>query len=128
MSDYNIWLIDDDPIQNKFNKRTISKVITNHCNIETYTNARDALLVLKKRSSGPDLTFIDLDMPSMKGVDYIKEIKKLGSQSPVVILSSSINDEILQFVKGCHLVHACIHKPLKRADLDFCKSLSSFSS
>lgn len=125
MSDYNIWLIDDDPIQNKLNRSTISKVFSKTCKIESYTDPHNALGQLKERSVEPDFTFIDLDMPSMTGTEYINEVQKIGQSTPVVILSSSINGEVLEFAERCNLVYTCIHKPLMTSDLSFFESLSS---
>lgn len=125
MRDYNIWLIDDDPIQNKLNRSTISKVFSEMCTIESYTDPQNALGELKEGSEEPDFTFIDLDMPTMTGTEYIKEAQKIGQRTPVVILSSSINGEILEFAERCKLVYTCIHKPLMKSDLSFFESLPS---
>ncbi len=121
---YNIWLIDDDPIQNKLNARTISGAMPMACEFQCYTNPLSALGTLKENAEGPDFTFIDLDMPSMKGIEYIKAAHEMGQRTPVIILSSSINGETLEFAKSCNLVQECIHKPLVRSDLSFLKSLA----
>ena len=121
---YNIWLIDDDPIQNKLNVRTISGALPKACNFQCYTDPKCALGTLKENAERPDFTFIDLDMPSMKGIDFIKAAHEMGLRTPVIILSSSINGETLEFAKSCYIVQDCIHKPLVRSDLYFFKSLT----
>jgi len=121
----NIWLIDDDPMQNKLNTRTISGAIPEECEIKAFTNPQSALEMLKENHPRPDFTFIDLDMPSMKGVEYIKAAQKLGQCTPVIILSSSINKETIAFADSSNLVQECIHKPLIKSDLSFFESLVS---
>ena len=125
MAVFKVWLIDDDHIQNRLNHKILSKALPKSCDIKCYTNPLSAIQEVKNGTSVPDFTFVDLDMPPMKGVDYIKEVTKLGQKTPIVILSSSIDQDVLDFAKKSHLVKRCIDKPLTKSNLTNVISIDS---
>ena len=43
----------------------------------------------------PDVTFMDIDMPNMSGVECLKEIKKINPDAVVIMCSSETNQELL---------------------------------
>ena len=47
------------------------------------------------KSIHPDVTFMDIDMPNMSGVECLKEIKKINPDAIVVMCSSETNQELL---------------------------------
>ncbi len=42
----------------------------------------------------PDLILLDLKLPDMDGIDVLKELKRVGSQAPVVIITGNVSAEV----------------------------------
>ena len=67
----NCLIIDDEPLAINVIKSYIEK-IDNVTIINTFNNAIDALTYLKEHSV--DLIFLDINMPLLNGLDFIKKI------------------------------------------------------
>lgn len=110
-----ILLIEDDQIEvMKFN-RTISKLSLGHKIIEA-NNGEEALEVLKKGVT-PDIILLDLNMPKMNGIEFLRTLKadeKL-KYIPSIILTTSSNQKDLL---ACYEIGIAgyILKPLKYED------------
>lgn len=50
-------------------------------------------LELLRSGIKPDLMIVDMKMPKVKGIDILKELKNLGKEWPVIVLSGSIDIE-----------------------------------
>lgn len=75
----NILLIDDDADDNFFHQIIIRDLdITD--NIQIATNGIEALELLKRISTPPELIFLDINMPKMNGWEFLEEYDKLPSQ------------------------------------------------
>jgi len=111
-----VWLIDDDTFQNRINNRTLSKV-SDSLSIIEYTDAVVALEDLKNITRHPDYIFIDIEMPTMSGIEFIKHLRSRNLKIPVVVLSSSLNEEVAQELLDIPFVAKCIPKPLTPGDL-----------
>lgn len=112
----NILLVEDDMIEiMKFN-RTISKLACPH-NIVEAKNGEEALDILYKYESLPDLILLDLNMPKINGLEFLSIIRNndILKYIPTVILTSS-NDH--KDVSECHQlgIAGYLVKPLKFAD------------
>ena len=91
-----ILLIEDDQIEvMKFN-RTISKLDLNHKVIEA-KNGEEALEVLSMKDRRPDIILLDLNMPKMNGIEFLKILKNDPELKyiPTIILSTSSNHKDL---------------------------------
>jgi CheY-like chemotaxis protein len=90
-----ILLVEDDEIDIKSVKRAFSELrITNP--LEISRNGEEALKHLKnKRNIRPGLILLDLRMPRMDGIEFLKIIKKENTLKiiPVVVLTTSKEDE-----------------------------------
>ncbi|MFY7811032.1 MAG: response regulator [Flavobacterium sp.] len=111
-----ILLIEDDVIEiMKFN-RVIKTLNLNH-KIKEVNNGEEALEVLNKKIDLPDLILLDLNMPKLNGIDFLKILKndEVLKYIPTVILSTSSN---LVDVKQCYEIGIAgyIIKPLKYED------------
>jgi CheY-like chemotaxis protein len=111
-----ILLIEDDVIEiMKFN-RVIKTLNLNH-KIKEVNNGEEALEELNKKNDLPDLILLDLNMPKLNGIDFLKILKKdeVLKYIPTVILSTSSN---LVDVKQCFKIGIAgyIIKPLKYED------------
>ncbi|MEX1189381.1 MAG: PAS domain-containing protein [Bacteroidia bacterium] len=103
-----VILIDDDHVINFINARVIRLLFVD-AKVKSFVHANKALNYLEENDKmGNKLIFIDLNMPSFDGWDFLEEYKNLPVRSPVYILTSSINpkdiersmqyDEVLKFL------------------------------
>jgi len=80
-----VLIIDD----SAFMRNTISKALNINDRIEVAGTALNGKFGLEKLSRLlPDLIILDLEMPDMNGIDFLKEKNKLDNKIPVIILSS----------------------------------------
>lgn len=88
----------------------------NHALIEA-RNGEEALALLRAGESIPDVIFLDLNMPRINGIDFLKILKKddVLRYLPTIILTTSSNrKDVLECYK--HGVAGYILKPLKYDD------------
>jgi len=112
----NILLIEDDAIEvMKFN-RVLSTLKMNHKIIEA-NNGEEALLILKVKDIIPDIIILDLNMPKINGIDFLKILKQdeFLRYIPAIILSTSNNHKDLL---ECYKIGIAgyVLKPLKYED------------
>jgi len=88
----NILLIDDDVEDQEIFTEAL-KEVSDRLKCTTMTNAKEALSQLDKKELHPDLIFLDLNMPIMTGIEFLKKIKSLDhlKSLPVIIFSTSSN-------------------------------------
>lgn len=80
-----VMIIDDSALI----RNLVSKMLSENSSIEvvgTALNGRFGLAKINKLE--PDIIILDLEMPEMNGIEFLKERKKLGITTPVIILSS----------------------------------------
>ncbi|MGL5113099.1 MAG: response regulator [Flavobacterium sp.] len=112
----NILLLEDDSIEvMKFN-RVLSSVNASHKLIET-NNGEEALDILKERSFIPDIIVLDLNMPRLNGIEFLKILKndpQLKYIPSIVLTTSSNHNDLLQCYKIG--IAGYLLKPLKYED------------
>lgn len=65
--------------------------------IDVIGEASDGQMALQMaRTSAPDVILLDLLMPNMNGLQVLEQIKEYGVSSRVLILTSSIEDHLVQ--------------------------------
>lgn len=115
----NILLIEDDMIEiMKFN-RTVSSLKLKH-NIVEANNGEDALVILEKKAELPDIILLDLNMPKINGIEFLKILKgdEVFRHIPTIILTTSSNKkDLLECYKIG--VSGYVLKPLKYEDYVF---------
>ncbi|MEP0265047.1 response regulator [Dokdonia sp.] len=107
-----ILLIEDDTIEVMKLKRAITKLEMNHDLIEA-EDGEKALEILKTIEALPDIIFLDLNMPKINGIEFLKIVKEdaVLRYLPTVILTTSNNrKDVLECYK--HGVAGYIIKPL----------------
>ncbi|WP_106792071.1 response regulator [Aquimarina sp. Aq78] len=106
-------LIDDDEIERLKFARVLDKNNYPHKIVEA-KNGEEALDILAQKEQQPDIIFLDLNMPKMNGLEFLKELKSNATLQyiPVIILSTSNNHQDL---KEAYKIGAAgyIVKPLK---------------
>ena len=109
-------LIEDDEIERLKFERVLKKNAYPHKLIKA-ENGEEALHILECKEECPDVIFLDLNMPKMNGIEFLKILKsdpKL-KYTPAIILSTSNNHNDL---KECYEtgIAGYIVKPLKYED------------
>ena len=113
MNTLNILLIEDDMIEVMKLKRTIKTLGLNHTLTEA-NNGEEALDLLKHKDRLPDIILLDLNMPKLNGLEFLKILKadKRLRYIPTIILTTSSNQkDLLECFKTG--ISGYILKPLK---------------
>jgi len=107
----NILLIDDDEDDCEIFLVAIEKSF-GPGNYSTINHAVKALQQLEDNQISPDLIFLDLNMPIMNGIQFLKEIKKHERlrHIPVIIFSTSSQADLINQTKALG-AHDFITKP-----------------
>ena len=111
-----ILLIEDDRIEVMKLKRVLSKNQLKH-QLNEAKNGEEALEILRDKSKLPDIILLDLNMPKINGIEFLKILKNdpVLKYIPTVILTTSSNHND---VKQCYEIGIAgyILKPLKYED------------
>lgn len=95
-SDAPIVVIDDDPDEQYFYRRSFKKLNLNNP-LVFFDNGKDALAYLSQSSVRPFITFCDINMPVMNGLELrelmCKDEDMLRKNTPFVFLSTSARPE-----------------------------------
>jgi CheY-like chemotaxis protein len=88
----NVLLIEDDTIEIMKLNRTISTLHLKHKIIEA-NDGEQALAILKDESSLPDIILLDLNMPKINGIEFLKIVKNDPHLKylPTIVLTTSNN-------------------------------------
>ena len=112
-SSLTVLLIEDDQIEVMKLKRSIQKLGLDH-NIVEAQNGEEALHQLTSGAVLPDIIFLDLNMPKISGLEFLKILKKDAKLKyiPTIILTTSgnRNDVLACYEVG---IAGYILKPLK---------------
>lgn len=111
-----VLLIEDDTIEVMKLKRAISSLEMNHELIEA-KNGEEALAILKNNTVLPDILFLDLNMPKINGIEFLKILKKdqVFRFLPTIMLTTSSNRKD---ILACYDIGVAgyIIKPLKYSE------------
>lgn len=83
--DIGVLIVDD----SAFMRNLIGKMVEETPGLAVAEKAMNGIFALRKIPRvNPDVIILDLEMPEMNGIEFLKERKRLGITIPVVILSS----------------------------------------
>ncbi|MGX7668897.1 response regulator [Flavobacterium pedocola] len=120
IQDYKHFIvIDDDPINNLLCSKNIKKSVED-ANVITFTEGQTGLNYIIANFSEPNtgntILFLDINMPTMTGWEFMEEFEKVGSaikdQVFIYILSSSISQVDRQKAIGHPDIVDYLEKPL----------------
>lgn len=125
----NILFIEDDEIEIMKLHRTLSSLELKHSITEAH-DGHQALKVLKENDKLPDLILLDLNMPKMNGIEFLRKLKEndILKYIPTIILTTSNNrKDVLECYKIG--IAGYMIKPLKYDDyVEKLKSLLDYWS
>ena len=121
-----LFLVDDDIDDHEIFKSALAKV-DDHLALQTATNGYEALEELSNADTLPDYIFVDLNMPRMGGMQFLKEIKQTETLKdiPVIIYTTSSNPGDIAKTKELGAV-SFVTKPSRFSEL--CSFLQSLVS
>lgn len=111
-----LLIIEDDEIEVIKFKRSLVKLGLSHHIMEA-KNGEEALVILKENEHLPDIILLDLNMPKMNGLEFLKALRKEEHLSyiPAIIITTSNNHkDILESYKMG--ISGYIIKPLRYED------------
>ncbi|MFC4633534.1 response regulator [Dokdonia ponticola] len=112
----NVLLIEDDTIEVMKLNRTITTLDLKHTIVEA-RDGEQALDILKGKSLLPDIILLDLNMPKINGIEFLKIVKSDPHLKyiPTIVLTTSNNERDLL---ECYKIGIAgyILKPLKYED------------
>lgn len=112
-----ILVIDDDTIESMKINRAMSDLNLNHQLIECRNGEEALKFLVNEDIQLPDLIFVDLHMPKMNGLEFLKKYKTDPhlNHIPAIVFTTSANDNDLKqsYVAG---IAGYIIKPLKYQD------------
>ena len=80
-----VLVVDDSALM----RNLVSKIIEASPGLAVADKAMNGIFALEKiPRCNPDVIVLDIEMPGMNGIDFLKERKRLGIEIPIVILSS----------------------------------------
>lgn len=85
MEPLSVMIVDDSALM----RNVVGKIIEETPGLTVQTKAINGLFALKKlEMTHPDVIVLDLEMPEMNGIEFLKKRRELGIEIPVIILSS----------------------------------------
>jgi len=116
MKTIKILLIEDDMIEVMKLNRAINSLQLKH-SIQEANNGEEALQLLQQKDSLPDIILLDLNMPKINGIEFLKILKEDERLQyiPTIILTTSSNQRDLL---ACYKIGIAgyVLKPLKYED------------
>ena len=107
-----ILIVDDTPVSRRILKSCIARA-------EQYEflEAGDGVEGFEVfKTERPDLTFMDINMPKMSGIECLEAIRRFDSQAIVVMCSSEINPGTLKTVTALGVL-TVVNKPPTKASV-----------
>ena len=92
MKTLKILLVEDDTIEVMKLKRVVDTLNLNH-NILHASNGEEALEMLQNKNSLPNIILLDLNMPKINGLEFLKILKSDRQLRfiPTIVLTTSLN-------------------------------------
>lgn len=109
-----ILVVEDSPLVQKMYGLAFSQ---RQNTLVTCDNGRDALDILSACGEAFELILLDLRMPDMNGVEFLKAIRRQGLLTPVILTTGERADSPLILEARTLGIDAVVHKPWKPQEL-----------
>ena len=84
--------------------------------VKVASNGKEALKIIPEFK--PELIFLDLLMPEMGGVEFLKNYKPVGKQTPPIVVLSNLHDqEIIEQVHNLGAVEYVVKSQITSAEM-----------
>ncbi|WP_194777406.1 response regulator [Pararhodonellum marinum] len=110
-----ILLVDDDKVQHMINRKVIGR-IDPELELVFFDNPLLALGWLEDHEA--DILLLDVNMPQMKGWEFVEKMQEKGIEMEVKVLTSSIDPKDLEKSKDYPLITGFLLKPIQKSDID----------
>jgi len=81
-----ILIVDDSSVVRTVVKQAL--VMAGYCEVLEAVDGVEALSVAKAQGTAIGLYVLDVNMPNMDGITLVGELRKLGHQSPIIMLTT----------------------------------------
>ncbi|MFQ3220994.1 MAG: EAL domain-containing protein (putative c-di-GMP-specific phosphodiesterase class I) [Paraglaciecola sp.] len=114
-----ILILDDDPFILKLLRHMLTSLGFNQ--VTTYDNGESALASLDSSSSQPDLILLDINMPEMDGIEFIRHLVGKSYSGSIIVISGE-NTRMLQTAERLVSAHEMpilgyLQKPINSQEL-----------
>jgi CheY-like chemotaxis protein len=121
-----VLLVDDDYVNNFVTERLLKRANFAH-HIKSVRNGEEALTFLsEEKNECPELIFLDLNMPEMDGINFLKYFKKmvLEKKIKVVMLTGHVGPKQKKLLEELGFPNV-IEKPLTEEKLNYIQAKES---
>ncbi|UJP63347.1 response regulator [Mongoliitalea daihaiensis] len=105
-----IVFVDDDKIQHMINRKNMLR-LKEDLDLQFFENPYEALKWFE--SNDADLLILDVNMPEMKGWEFLDQLKQLNKSIEVKMLTSSVDPDDIEISTHYNMVSGFLVKPLK---------------
>jgi|YNPMSStandDraft_2_1061718.scaffolds.fasta_scaffold00006_35 two-component system chemotaxis response regulator CheB len=111
-----VLIVDDSALMRKL----LSEILSSDPEIEIISTAINGKFALQKLSTlKPDIITLDIEMPEMNGLDFLREKNRLNDNTPVIVISSLTSEGSKVTIEALELgAKDYIHKPSGSISLD----------
>ncbi len=110
----NILLADDEPIILIVVKMMLQQI---GFTVHTAVNGQDAVSLVRRQNINFCAAVLDISMPEMDGIEAMKEIRKIDSTIPVLLISGYSKDELPFKENQENKPDAFMVKPVQRSEI-----------
>jgi len=96
MSELKVLIVEDDPVSAK---KLEHDLVNLGASVKLFSNGTDALDHLNY-NRGYELLIVDLKLPDMSGIQFIRSFRQSNITTNIIIISGTINREIFQKTYG----------------------------